>query len=297
MAQYLIGDLAQITGIKAHTIRTWELRYGLLTPRRTANNLRHYDDDDLHRLLHVASLCGHGWRISRVMQLSETERTQAAAQLQATVSTSFAARLNALMTAMLDLDEPRLHYLLTDAINDQGLEPVMVHLVYPLLQRIGLAWQTGALNIAQEHLLSQLVRQKMLAALDALPSYPPAGAARWLLFLPEGEEHELALLFMAYGLRRRGQQVLYLGQSMPLPDVGAACASFKPGIVLTVLTAGMMPERVGEFGQTLRALCPGCQLLFCGSLARHLSTQLPPGAEYISRITDVLEHLDAGRVW
>ena len=296
MAQYSIGDVAQITGIKAHTIRTWESRYHLLTPRRTANNQRYYDEQDLHRLLDVASLCGHGWRISRVMQLSETARAQAAAQLQAPVATSFTTRLNALMTAMLDLDEPRLHYLLTDAITDQGLEPVMLHLVYPLLQRTGLAWQTGALNVAQEHLLSQLVRQKLLAALDALPSYPPAGAARWLLFLPEGEAHELALLFMAYGLRRRGQQVLYLGQGMPLPDVGAACASFKPGVVLTVLTAGMMPERVGEFGQQLRALCPGSQLLFCGSLARHLSTQLPPGAEYISQVTDVLERLDAGRV-
>ena len=131
MAQYLIRDLAQITGVKAHTIRTWEVRYGLLCPRRTANNLRHYDENDLRRLLHVASLCSHGWRISRVMQLSEAERAQAAAKLQATVSTTFTARLNALMTAMLDLDEPRLHYLLTDAINDQGLEPVMLHLVYP----------------------------------------------------------------------------------------------------------------------------------------------------------------------
>ena len=101
---------------------------------------------------------------------------------------------------------------------------------------------------------------------------------------------------MAYGLRQRGQQVLYLGQSLPLPDVAAACQSFRPGAVLTVLTAGMVPESVVEFGQALRAHCPKCHLLFYGSLAQHLATQLPPDAGCLSHVAELFERIDAGSI-
>ena len=288
MRQYSIRDLAQISGVKAHTIRTWELRYDLLQPKRTATNIRYYDEQDLRRLLHVASLCSHGQRISQVMQLSEQERAQAVLALSAEVSGNYEVQLNALMAAMLDLDEPRLHHLLTEAVKQQGVEPTMLYLVYPFLQRIGLAWQVGTLNVAQEHLVSQLVRQKLLAALDALPSAPPAGAPRWLLFLPEGELHELALLFLAYALRIRGQHVLYLGQSLPLADVSAAHQAFRPAVILTVLTAGLVPEQVISFATELRLRCAGPQLVFYGSLAQQLADSLPANAHYPARITDML---------
>ncbi|AMR29323.1 hypothetical protein A0257_20970 [Hymenobacter psoromatis] len=287
--QYSIRELAQYSGIKAHTIRTWELRYDLLQPRRTATNIRYYDEQDLRRLLHVASLCGHGQRISRVMRLSEQERAQAVLALAATVPDNHEAQLNALTLAMLDLDEPLLHRLLTAAISQHGPESAMLQLVYPLLQRIGLAWQVGMPNVAQEHLVSQLVRQKLLALLDALPAAPPAGAPRWLLFLPEGELHELALLFLVYALRTRGQQVLYLGQNLPLAAVAAACQSYRPAALLTVLTAGLLPEEVTHYAADLRQQCPEPQLIFYGPLTQQLRASPPLASHLPPLITDVLE--------
>ena len=290
MRQYSIRDLAQYSGIKAHTIRTWELRYDLLRPQRTATNIRYYDEHDLRRLLHIASLCSHGQRISQVMQLSEQEREQAVLALEATVPGNYEAQLNALTMAMLSLNEPLLHQLLTAAISQHGAEPAMLQLVYPLLQRIGLAWQVGGiLHVVQEHLVSQLVRQKLLALLDALPSAPPAGAPRWLLFLPEGELHELALLFLVYALRTRGQQVLYLGQNLPLAGVAAACQSYQPAALLTVLTAGLLPEEVTRYATDLRQQCPEPQLIFYGPLAQQLRASLPPASHLPPLLTGVLE--------
>ncbi|GAB3638158.1 MerR family transcriptional regulator [Hymenobacter arcticus] len=292
MRQYSIRDLAQLSGIKQHTIRTWELRYGLLHPARTATNVRYYREEDLLSLLQVATLCGSGQRISEVAQLSEEARKQAVQALSSDVAADNAAQLHALLAAMLQLDEPQLHRLLTEAIARQGLEKAMLEVVYPLLQRIGLSWQTGTFTIAHEHLVSQLVRQKLLAAIDALPPAAPAGAARWLLFLPPDEQHELALLFLSCALRARGRQVLYLGQGLPLPEVEGACQLFRPDVIATALTAGLSPEAVGSFAAELRQRCAGPQLLFYGPLAQHLHGQLPAGAHQLARMTDVLAFIE-----
>ncbi|MFD1468816.1 MerR family transcriptional regulator [Hymenobacter caeli] len=286
MGQYSISDLEQLSNVKAHTIRVWEQRYGLLQPARTAANIRYYSDDDLRRLLNVASLCERGLRISAVARLSEHERAQAVGALAGEAAAGHGPRINALVAAMLGLDEPLLHRLLGEAVAQLGLEPAMVEVVYPLLRRIGLSWQAGTLNAAQEHLVSQLVRQRLLVAADGLPA-APAGAPRWLLFLPEGELHELALLFINYALRARGQQVLFLGQNLPLADVEAACRAFRPDAVATVLTAVPARERVPAFAAELRRRCPGPQLVFYGPLAQLVGTP-PAGSHLPALITDFL---------
>ncbi|MEJ7665087.1 MAG: hypothetical protein WKG07_38995 [Hymenobacter sp.] len=122
---------------------------------------------------------------------------------------------------------------------------------YPLLQRLGVGWKAGSLSVAQERLVTQLLRQELLASSDALPLIPlsQADAPRWLLFLPEGEWHELALLFMNYALRARGRQVLYLGPNLPLADVAAAAAAFRPTVLATVLTTAPARGQVQQLGR------------------------------------------------
>ncbi|MDJ0367831.1 MerR family transcriptional regulator [Hymenobacter sp. H14-R3] len=293
MRQYSIRDLAQLSGVKAHTIRTWEQRYGLLQPQRTATNFRYYREEDLLRLLQVATLCASGQRISDVAQLSEQARKQAVQALSTSESAASNAPLNALLAAMLNLDEPLLARLLTQAIAQQGLEKAMLELVYPLLQRIGLSWQIGTFTVAHEHLLSNLVRQKLLAAIDALGPDVPVNAPRWLLFLPDREQHELALLFLNHALRIRGQHVLYLGASLPLADLVTAYATFQPAFIATVLTTSLSPDLVNDFATELRQGCPGSELLLYGPLAQHLQLPLLPGTHQPARITDILSFIEA----
>lgn len=277
MGQFSISDLEQLSGIKAHTIRIWEQRYGILRPVRTATNIRTYCDDDLRRLLNVATLCGQGYRISKIAQLSEEELCHAVISCNDGVH-DYCQHVNGLLAAMLDMNEPQLSYLLNQAIKQMGFEAAVMHVVYPFLQRIGVMWQAGSVNPAQEHLVTNLVRQKMMAAIDVLASVQPTAAHRWVLFLPEGEMHELALLFMNHALRARGHHVLYLGQNLPIKELQAVCATYRPYALCTVMTAFPERDRVQDFVSQLANLCPDTLLCFYGPLAHIEGLEIPQNA-------------------
>lgn len=291
MGHFSISDLEQLSGIKAHTIRIWEQRYGILRPVRTATNIRTYCDDDLRRLLNVATLCGRGYRISQVAQLSEQELSKAVISC-CDDAHDYAQQVNALLAAMLEMDELQLGCLLNRAIRQLGFEEAILRVAYPFLQRIGLMWQAGTVNPAQEHLVTHLLRQKLLAATDALTPAVPATTRRWVLFLPAGEMHELALLFMNYALRVRGHHVLYLGQNLPTAELKAVCAAYNPYALCTVMTA--LPERdqVQAFVDEVGRLCPGTTLFLYGPLAQLSTLVLPPTAVRLRLITDFLALAD-----
>ena len=286
MGHFSISDLEQLSGIKAHTIRMWEQRYNLLRPVRTATNIRLYSEDDLRRLLNVTTLCGQGQRISQVASLSDAEM-KAAVLACCNDSHDYHVQVNALLAAMLSFDEASLNKLLNDSAKHLGFENMMLFVAYPLLQRIGLMWLAGTVNPAQEHLLAHLLRQKMLAATDVLPSVPTS-ARRWLLFLPEGELHELALLFMNYSLRARGQHTLYLGQNMPTAELASVCETYKPDVMVAVLTLRPERGRVAEFAQEVSALCQHKLVVLYGPLARQEGLELPANCVSPELMTDFL---------
>ena len=287
MGQFSISDLEQLSGIKAHTIRMWEQRYGLLRPVRTATNIRLYCDEDLRRLLNVTTLCGRGMRISKVAQLSDADM-QAAVLACGNDAHDYHLQVNALLAAMLTFDEVRINQLFDEATSTLGFENMMLHVAYPLLQRIGLMWLAGTMNLSQEHLLSHLLRQKLLAATDALPALGSTGTRRWLLFLPEHELHELALLFMNYALRARGQHTLYLGQNMPIKELTTACQFYRPDTLVTVLTTQPERTRIGEFAQELHQICPAGRVVLYGNLARQEGLVLPPNFVAPPLMTDFM---------
>jgi MerR family transcriptional regulator, light-induced transcriptional regulator len=196
-------------------------------------------------------------------------------------------QVNALLAAMLGFDEPHLDQLLSEATNYLGFENMMLRVAYPLLQRIGLMWLAGTVDLAQEHMLAHLLRQKLLAATDALPTVP-ANARRWVLFLPADELHELALLFMNYLLRARGQHTLYLGQNLPTSGLSSVGSSYQPDAVVTVLTTQPERGRVADFAGELRCLFPASKLVLYGPLARQEGLELPANCIVPALMTDFL---------
>jgi DNA-binding transcriptional MerR regulator len=294
---YSISELEQLSGIKAHTIRMWEQRYGVLRPVRSATNIRKYCDDDLRRLLNVATLCGRGQRISQVASLSDEELTATVRAGCQSADCDYTEQVNTLLTALLAFDEPRLHQLLNKASRRLGFEGMMLHVVYPLLQRIGTLWLTRAISTAHEHLLSHLLRQKVLAATEALPAVAAsADTRRWLLFLPAHELHELALLLMNYVLRARGQHTLYLGQNMPITELGEVCETYRPDVLVAVLTSQPERARVATFAQELQALCPDKQLVLYGPLTRQEGLVLPATCAAPPTMVDFIELVEKSLV-
>jgi DNA-binding transcriptional MerR regulator len=218
MAVYSIKELENLSGIKAHTIRIWEKRYNLIEPHRTNTNIRYYTDDDLKKILNVAVLNRQGIKISNIAKLNELELREEIIRVSSS-SKSQDNILESMIISMIDLDEYKLEAIIDKSISKKGFRDTVTDIFYPFLQRVGILWQSGNANPAQEHFVSNLIRQKIISATDKLPNVYSPKAKKFLLLLPEGEWHEIALLFAQYLLKESDQEVIYLGQSVPYSDV------------------------------------------------------------------------------
>jgi len=218
MAIYSIKDLEKISGIKAHTIRIWERRYGLIHPRRTTTNIRYYTDADLKKLLNISILNQNGFKISKIANLSEQQLRDRVLDLCLDARNNN-VQIESLMVSMLELDEHKFLNVLSGTIIKFGFEETVEQVLFPFLERIGMLWQAGTINPAQEHFISNLVRQKLIVAIDNEMQNMAVNGPRVIFFLPENELHEVGLLFFNFIARKEGLDVVYLGMSVPLADL------------------------------------------------------------------------------
>lgn len=236
MGAYSIKDLEQLSGIKAHTIRMWEQRYGIVEPQRTDTNIRYYDDQQLKQLLNIALLSKHGYKISKISKLSPAQFNEAIERLYEQTllhETSVALDLDAndLMVSMIDMDEDKFHRIYENSVKNNGFEKTITGLIYPFLEKVGILWSIGQINPAQEHFMSCLIRQKIISGIDRLPA--PKEGKKFLLFLPEGEHHEIGLLMAHYLLKKKGARVYFMGQNLPSKDIRESIQTVQPHAVLT----------------------------------------------------------------
>lgn len=224
MAVYSIKELEKLSGIKAHTIRIWEKRYNLIDPHRTNTNIRYYTDSDLKKILNVAMLNRQGIKISNIARLNDLEMKEEIIRVTGSDQPHDTA-VDSLIIAMTDLDEYKLEAIIDKSIARIGFTSTVTEILYPFLDKVGILWQSGDINPAQEHFVSNLIRQKIIAATDHLPDTFNPKAKKFLLLLPEGEWHEIALLFAQYLLKEANHEVIYLGQCVPYSDVLATGAA------------------------------------------------------------------------
>ena len=251
---YTIKDLEHLSGIKAHTLRIWEQRYGLLSPERTGGNReRLYSDNDMRHLLNVSVLNRNGFKISRISEMSRGD-VEAEVSRLATDGQSFDVQIDALIVAMADMREMRFEELFNAALRQHGFEETMMRVIFPFMRRIGIMWQVGSIVPAQEHFISNLVRQKIIASIDKQDTRVNPGSRTVLLFLPEGELHELSLLFTQYIFRSYGHRTVYLGQSVPFSDLESVAETTKPDIVFSVFTSYPRESDIDSYAKKLRDL-------------------------------------------
>ena len=270
---YSIKDLERITGIKAHTIRIWEKRYCLVEPERTDTNIRLYNDQNLKKLLNVSILVNNGYKISRVAELSNEEISEKILEVSR-LSHNYVNQIEGLILSMIELDEVKFENILNNTIMKLGFEKTVFEVLHPLFQRVGVLWQVGSINPAQEHFLSNLIRRKMLVAIDGLPAITENNAERFILFLPENELHEIGLLLYEYLIRKHGFKVVYLGQTMPLDDVVSVSKTTNPDYILTSITSPMPKNELRSYIETLSSNFPEQRILITGLQVTQL-TDLP----------------------
>ncbi len=230
MDLFLISQLQQFSGIKAHTIRMWEQRYNALTPNRSEGNTRYYDNTQLKRLLNIVSLMEMGHKVSKLSSMSDEELfdlLDVVLKNNTSVDDPMEYFIAQLIAAGISYDESHFDKILSHCLLRFGMKGSYVKVIYPMLVRVGLMWATDEMPQTQEHFISNLIRQKLFSAIDSLP---PAKSVNnsWLLFLPENEFHEIGLLFANYLIRLAGYKVIYLGSNVPFETLINAVQEIDP---------------------------------------------------------------------
>jgi DNA-binding transcriptional MerR regulator/DNA-directed RNA polymerase subunit L len=224
-----------LTGINAHTLRIWERRYDFIKAHRTDTNIRFYSGEQLKTLLNVAVLTRNGYRISKINMMSSEDINSLVTEIQLNISTDPNDDINLLTVCVLEYNEEDFHKIFHRNVLRKGILNTVTEIIYPFLNQVGVLWGTNKISPPQEHFISNLIRQKIIAAIESIP-LPAKTAPTILLFLLEGEDHELGLLLSNYIAKDQGWKVIYLGQRMPSENLKEVVLETKSSFLLTMLT-------------------------------------------------------------
>ena len=291
MANYTIKDLENFTGIKAHTIRIWEKRYNLIDPKRTSTNIRYYNDEDLKRLLNVSILNRSGVKISNIVNFSDETISERILNLSHSKG-DIEAQVEGLILAMIDLDESKFEKIFNTAVINMGFEEAILKLMYPFFEKIGILWQIGAINPAQEHFISNLLRQKLIVAIDGISNSVNGNAKSFLLFLPEGEHHELGLIYYHYIIRKHKHKVYYLGETLPMKGLKEISALKNIHYIVTSITTAIPLNEVQVYINTLSDYFKKSTIFLTGFMVKNINFPLPPNTFLIEDVNKLKEELD-----
>jgi len=263
---YSISDLEQLSGIYAHTIRIWERRYGALSPARSQGNTRMYDDVQLRRLLNIVSLIKSGVKISKICSLSDSEMNRLLDQELVEVPNDAHSEyyISQLVRHGIAFDEFSFYRLLDECIDTLGLSVCYRKVMYPLLVRLGLMWRKDDICPAHEHFLSNIIRQKIFTHIDHIPVQKTRGP-KWLLFLPEWEDHDIGLLFASYLLRINHQEVIFLGSKVPLDAIAKVYHTLNVDHVLLFMVKTQPTVKAQQFINQLSAICSSARIHLAGN--------------------------------
>lgn len=251
---FSIKDLEHLSGIKAHTIRIWEKRYDILSPNRTDTNIRTYNLSSLQKLLNITFLNDHGYKISRIASLSDEEIVKMVKSVAASTSEKNRA-VNAFKISMINFDQRMFNQTYNDLLKENTFREIFLEIFIPLLDEIGLLWQTDTINPVHEHFLTGLIKQKLylnIALLEEKEEY--CDKDLFVLFLPENEIHDLGILYLNFELNFHKKKTVFLGPSMPLHDMRYLLEIYDNIKFVSYLT--ILPRNIEDFiNEFERELC------------------------------------------
>lgn len=247
---FSIKDLEHLSGIKAHTIRIWEKRYDILNPERTDTNIRTYNGDNLQKLLNIAFLNSHGYKISRISKMQENEINDLVKRISASASEENRAR-NSFKLAMMNFDDRLFQRTYNKLREKRNFREVFHDVFLPLLEEIGLLWQTDTIKPIHEHYIVELIKQKIYLNIADLKAEIPSenDEKLYVLFLPDNEIHDVGILYLNYELLNAGKNAIYLGPSLPLSNMDYLMEIHENIIFVSYLTVSPLNTNIHEFIQ------------------------------------------------
>jgi len=285
MSTYSIKDMEKLSGIKAHTIRIWEQRFNLIEPRRTNTNIRLYSDADLVKLMNTSVLNQNGYKISKIAKLDDKQFKELILKISQQ-ETSLSNQTATLVRALLEANEFLFNSAFEKSVEILGFESTIEQLIFPFLEKIGSLWLAGTIIPAQEHFISNLIRQKLIVAIDQEPVTTGNPRPGILFYLPEGEYHEIGMFYYNYLARKANFEVIYLGSSIPFRDI-ILMDEIRPSQIIftsfvTSLGEGLLAKKIKEMNKAF----PDKMFLVSGRLIKQERPRLPKNFFKISSSAD-----------
>ena len=200
--------------------------------------------------------------------------------------------INRMIQYMIDMKLDEFDEALSKIIDNLGIKDVLIEIIFPFLERIGMLWITGHINPAQEHFVSNIIRQKLLSATDDLP-VPLHSKNKVLMFLPEGELHEIGILFIQYLLKRKGLQNWYLGANVPMTDLVFVAKEKQPSYIYTYLTAVTQNFSLHKFITQIQESIPSIPLIVSGPAITGIESPVPSGVHFMHSPKEVFSFIES----
>jgi len=292
---FSIRDMENLSGIKAHTIRIWEKRYNLFSPERTSTNIRTYSIASLQKLLNITLLYNYGYKISKIAKLDESQIPMMVKEIVAQNSKKSHA-LNAFKLAMLNFDQSLFQKTYNSLLVERSFRDVFYEVFIPLLNELGLLWQTDTISPAHEHFISNLIKQKIYIQTEKLQFEEPSHNNRvFALFLPENEIHDIGLLYINYEITLRGYKSIYLGQTMPMKNLSDLLKYYDHIHFISYFTVAPTPNELHAYLErfsNILELSPESRLYVLGHQIRHATADtFPDTVKAFNSIEQLLEFL------
>ncbi len=287
MNHFTIKDIENLSGIKAHTLRIWEQRYQLFIPKRKESKHRYYDNEDLKHILRISQLYHNGVKISKIAQLPASS-IRSMAMEQYIGKQNADAYIHRLIEASIDFDEERFEELFEQALKQFGLEVTIIDVMYAFLERIGLLWLTDHVIPAQEHFASNIIKRKIISALDALKTKPSPSSGTYVLFTPEGEQHEIPLLLNHYLMKASGKKCIYMGVDVPFDDIDIYVKLKNPKYLYFHAITHLYEQPMDDLLKQLKQKFSQQEIIMSGPLTKEVTLDIQ-GVTLLRSMTEMLE--------
>jgi len=291
MAVYSIKDLEKLSGVKAHTLRIWEKRYGILQPKRTETNIRYYLDEDLKHILNITFLNRKGMKISKIASLGKEDIEHKVAE-HTEVDVEFENQLDGLTLSLIELNEYQFDKIIETNIKQKGFKETMLEVIYPLLDKLSTMWMTGSINTSHERFVSNIIRRKTISAIDRIDITRDKSAKKFLIYLPENENHELSLLFLHYLIKEKKFSVVNLGLNIGLLELQDAYNICDPDYIFTIINDSFSEKPLQPYINSLEKEFNNSTILLTGIQLITQKIKTNKNGLILSSLSDVIQYLD-----
>lgn len=291
MARYSIRELSLLTGIKPHTIRVWEQRYSIFSPERTDSNIRRYTDADLRLALNIVYLQNMGYRISRIAKFSPDEIGELVSKGSQYQFSSPVPEM--LLVYAKNFDTYGFEKTIHDYLDVKGLQWTFENVFVPYQNLIGQLWQAGTMSLAHEHFSTCILRNTIISKTHELKKETLSNK-KIVFFLPQGEFHDMALIYYNYIAKEAGVQTLYLGQNIPLKEVEKVLKTQGVTHLFTAITVVQDKNDLDIFFEELSRIIGDIPLLATGKCVEQNANHLPAQVLGIANANELKEILAKG---